>query len=136
MPSYSLERVAETRTVSGGEPLRALAERLRAPLVEPGGALSTLSPEARGPLYDEAKRLATVFQRSSANVEGRNGSLSLRNHQLGPNLAKGQILANEALCRVGQGQTLVHVQDEGPVRVHEQPLQRRQSAQVREGQPP
>src|SRR5207249_11567789 len=29
-----------------------------------------------------AKRLATVFQRSSAHVEGRNGSLSLRSHQL------------------------------------------------------
>ena len=82
IPSYYLERVAETRTVSGGEPLRALAERLRAPLVEPGGALSTLSPEARGQLHDEAKRLATVFQRSSSNVEGRNGYLSLRNHQL------------------------------------------------------
>ena len=82
IPSYYLERVAETRTVSGGEPLRALAERLRAPLVEPGGALSTLSPEARGQLHDEAKRLATVFQRSSSNVEGRNGSLSLRNQQL------------------------------------------------------
>ena len=56
--------------------------------------------------------------------------------QLGPNLAKGQILANGALCRVGQGQTLVHVQDEGPVRVYVQPLQRRQRAQVCEGQPP
>jgi len=27
-------------------------------------------------------RLAAVFQRSSSNVEGRNGYLSLRNHQL------------------------------------------------------
>jgi hypothetical protein len=32
--------------------------------------------------HAEAKRLATVFQRSSANVEGRNGYLSLRSHQL------------------------------------------------------
>ncbi len=58
------------------------------------------------------------------------------NQQVGPNLAKGQILANEALCCMSQGQTLVHMQDEGPVGVHVQPLQRRQSAQVREGQPP
>jgi hypothetical protein len=29
-----------------------------------------------------AVRLAEVFQRSSSNVEGRNGYLSLRNHQL------------------------------------------------------
>lgn len=37
IPSYDLERVAHTRTVSEGEPLRELAERLRAPLCEPGG---------------------------------------------------------------------------------------------------
>ncbi len=82
IPSFYLDRVARTRTVSEGEPLRELAERLRAPLWEPGGALSALSPEAQDELYDEAKRLAVVFQRSSANVEGRNGYLSLRNHQL------------------------------------------------------
>jgi len=82
IPASSLDRVAQTRTVRDGEPLRELAERLRAPLVEPGGALSALSPEVRDQRHDEAKRLAAVFQRSSANVEGRNGSLSLRNHQL------------------------------------------------------
>jgi hypothetical protein len=81
IPSYYLDRVARTRSVSGGEALRVLAERLRAPLVEPGGALSVLSPEIQNTLHDEAKRLATVFQRSSSNVEGRNGYLSLRNHQ-------------------------------------------------------
>jgi len=82
IPSFYLDRVAQTRTVSDGEPLRQLAERLRAPLFEPGGALSELSPEAQDELHDEAKRLAAVFQRSSSNVEGRNGYLSLRNHQL------------------------------------------------------
>ena len=82
IPSYYLDRVAETRTVSDGEPLRALAKRLRAPLFEPGGVLSALSPEAQTQLHDEAQRLATVFQRSSSNVEGRNGYLSLRSHQL------------------------------------------------------
>src|ERR1041384_8607444 len=34
---------------------------------------------------------------------------------VGPNLAKGHILANEALGRVCQGQTFVHVQCEGPI---------------------
>ncbi len=82
IPSYYLERVAETRSVSDGEPLRELAERLRAPLFEPGSALRMLQPEAQGQLHDEAKRLARVFQRSSSNVEGRNGYLSLRSHQL------------------------------------------------------
>jgi len=37
IPSYDLDRVAPTRTVRDGEPLRELAERLRAPLCEPGG---------------------------------------------------------------------------------------------------
>jgi len=82
IPSYYLDRVAGTRTVSDGAPLRELAERLRAPLIEPGGVLSALSPEAQHHLHDEAKRLAAVFQRSSSNVEGRNGYLSLRSHQL------------------------------------------------------
>jgi Family of unknown function (DUF6399) len=82
IPSYYLDRVAETRTVSDGEPLRELAKRLRAPLFEPGGVLSALSPEAQTQLHEEAQRLATVFQRSSSNVEGRNGYLSLRSHQL------------------------------------------------------
>src|SRR5262249_33697626 len=77
-----LERVAQRRTVSAGEPLRALAARLRTPLFEPGGALAELSEVQQGQLYQHAKELAEVFQRSSSNIEGRNGSLSLRNHQL------------------------------------------------------
>lgn len=82
IPSFYLERVAQTRTVSDGQPLRELAARLRAPLFEPGGVLSELSPEAQDQLHNNAKRRAAVFQRSSSNVEGRNGYLSLRNHQL------------------------------------------------------
>ena len=82
IPSYYLDRVAGTRTVRDGAPLRELAERLRTPLVEPGGVLSAWSPAAQHHLHDEAKRLAAVFQRSSSNVEGRNGYLSLRSHQL------------------------------------------------------
>jgi len=39
MPSLYLDRVASTRTVTAGEPLRALAERHRTPLFAPGGAL-------------------------------------------------------------------------------------------------
>ena len=82
IPSYYLDRVAQTRTVSEGEPLRQLAERLRTPLFEPGGALSQLSPETQKNLHKQASELAEIFQRSSSNVEGRNGYLSLRNHQL------------------------------------------------------
>jgi hypothetical protein len=82
MPSFYLERVAQTRTVSAGEPLRELAERLRTPLFAPGGAFAELSEAQQNQLNQQAKELAEVFQRSSSNVEGRNGYLSLRNHQL------------------------------------------------------
>jgi hypothetical protein len=82
MPSFSLDRVAQTRTVSGGEPLRALADRLRTPLCAPDGVFAAWSPMEQSQLKQQAKTLAEVFQRSSANVEGRNGYLSLRNHQL------------------------------------------------------
>jgi uncharacterized protein DUF6399 len=82
IPSCYLERVAQTRTVHAGEPLRALAQRLRTPLDEPGGALAALSEAEQSALHQQAQELAEVFQRSSSNVEGRNGDLSLRNHQL------------------------------------------------------
>ena len=82
IPSYYLDRVAQTRTVSDGESLRQLALRLRTPLFEPGGALSEMSPETQRDLHHQGKEFAEIFQRSSSNVEGRNGYLSLRNHQL------------------------------------------------------
>jgi len=82
IPSCYLDRVAQTRTVSAGAPLRALAERLRTPLFAPGGVFAKLSPTEQSQLKQQAKTLAEVFQRSSSNVEGRNGYLSLRNHQL------------------------------------------------------
>jgi hypothetical protein len=82
IPSFYLERVAATRTRTEGAPLRALAERLRTPLCEPGGALAELSAVEQNQLKAEAAKLAEVCQRSSSNVEGRNGYLSLRNHQL------------------------------------------------------
>ena len=82
IPSFSLERVARTRTVSAGEPLRQRAERLRTPLFAPGGAFAELSLTQQNQRKQQAKTLAEVFQRSSSNVEGRNGYLSLRNHQL------------------------------------------------------
>jgi hypothetical protein len=69
IPSYYLDRVAHTQTVSDGEPLRELASRLRTPLCEPGGALSQWRPELQRDLHQHARELAEIFQRSSANVE-------------------------------------------------------------------
>ena len=82
IPSYYLERVASTRTRTAGAPLHALAERLRIPLFKPDGVFGTLNPVEQEQLQHKAKTLAEVCQRSSSNVEGRNGYLSLRNHQL------------------------------------------------------
>jgi len=82
IPSYYLDRVASTRAVREAVPLRALAERLRTPLFAPGGVLGAWSPLEQQQLQHKAQTLAEVFQRSSSNVEGRNGYLSLRNHQL------------------------------------------------------
>jgi hypothetical protein len=93
IPSYYLERVAQTRSVEQGEPLRQLAQSLRAPLFERGGALYALSPDVQDQLHQKAKILADVFQRSSSNVEGRNGYLSLRNHQL-----RGLDLPRKRIC--------------------------------------
>jgi hypothetical protein len=82
IPSYYLERVAATKTIKEGAPLRERAEHLRTPLFAPGGACSALSQGEQDRLKQEAATLAEVFQRSSSNVEGRNGYLSLRNHAL------------------------------------------------------
>jgi hypothetical protein len=82
IPSFYLERVAQTRTGHAGAPRRELAERLRTPLCEPGGALAELSEAEQNALQQQAKELAEVFQRSRSTVEGHNGDLSLRNHQL------------------------------------------------------
>ena len=81
IPAYYLDRVAGTRSVSDGEPLHALAARLRTPLCAPGGVLRALSPGVPDHLQAAARRLAAGFQRSSSHGEGRNGSLSLRSHQ-------------------------------------------------------
>ena len=93
IPSYYLDRVAQTQTVSKGEPLRDLARRLRTPLFESGGALSELSPKTQRDLRRQARDLTEVFQRSSSNVEGRNGYLSLPNHQL-----RGLDLPRKRMC--------------------------------------
>jgi hypothetical protein len=45
IPSYYLDRVAQTLSVRDGQPLRKLAQGLRTSLFEPDGALSALSPE-------------------------------------------------------------------------------------------
>lgn len=73
IPSSALARIAQTRTVRDGAPLRARAERRRIAWWEPGGVVRALSPAAQDRLHDAARRLAAVCQRSRANVAGRTG---------------------------------------------------------------
>jgi hypothetical protein len=61
IPSDYLDRVASTRTMTEGAPLRARAERLRTPLLEPGGALGALSPATPITLRGEATKLSSCF---------------------------------------------------------------------------
>ena len=82
IPSYYLDRVASTKSNMEGQGLRELADRLRTRLFDAGGTLSALSQSEQEQLKQKAATLAEVFQRSSSNVEGRNGYLSLRNHAL------------------------------------------------------
>ncbi len=77
IPSYYLARVAATTTIREGAPLWALADRIRSPLFDVGGALSALNPLEQGWLKQKVAKLAEVFRRSSSHVEGRNGYLSL-----------------------------------------------------------
>ena len=74
--------VAAPRTILGGESLCVFAERIRTPLIASGRVLSVFNQVAQDWLKQEAVKLAEVFQHSSSNVEGHNGYLSLRNHQL------------------------------------------------------
>jgi hypothetical protein len=82
LPSSYLDRIAATKTMREAQPFRELAHRIQTPLFEPGGVFSALSPAQQDRLQQEATKLAEVFQRSSSNVEGRNGYLSFRNHEL------------------------------------------------------
>jgi len=65
-----------------GQPLRKRAERMRTPLCEPGGVLQALPQGEHNRLKAAAAKLADMFQRSSSNVAGRHGYLSLRSHAL------------------------------------------------------
>src|SRR5262249_4848440 len=75
-------RVTATRPRREGTPLWELATRIRRPRFAPGGTLSAGHPGEQDRLQQPAAPLADVCQRSSANVEGRHGYLSLPNPPL------------------------------------------------------
>ena len=68
-------RTAEERTR-----LKKMAAELTKEAWRKGGALSSLSEEARRAVSKVSRETAGMFQRSSSCVEGRNGRLSLQHH--------------------------------------------------------
>lgn len=83
LPAAYLERAAEKmKSADVRASVRSVAERRRADVQETLGALCAASPERRAILERLADTCATLFQRASSCVEGRNGQLSLRHHSL------------------------------------------------------
>jgi hypothetical protein len=83
IPMHYLEEVA--RKASGAErraELRRRAALLRSRVESRRSALSELNGKEREMVERLALECAQAFQRSSSNVEGRNGVLALRNHSI------------------------------------------------------
>ena len=81
IPALYLERVAARSTHA--EPrhrLREMSRQLLEPLRQPDHPLQALPAAERARLEQVAGDCADLFQRSSSNVEGRNGQLSLHHH--------------------------------------------------------
>ena len=101
IPSFYLERVARTRSVYAGKPLREVAEWSRSRLGESPAAASAWPSEA------EQGRAATIGQRVSRGVHTgpapmstRKNDLSLRHHQLrglGPSQETGMSYGDSQL---------------------------------------
>jgi hypothetical protein len=83
IPAIYLRLVADKTTdVVQRNKLRQKSNQLLAPLLANDGPLQTLAHAEKQVLEDVARECASLFQRSSSCVEGRNGQLSLRHHSL------------------------------------------------------
>jgi Family of unknown function (DUF6399) len=82
VPAYYLERIAEQETKEEALPILELANQIKEPLFALNGIFADLAPTKLDELKIKARSLANVFQRSSSCVEGRNGVLSFRHHEL------------------------------------------------------
>jgi len=83
IPGMYLElSAAKASTAAERHRQRELAEEVLARARSPDGVWGTLSEEERDEMEVKARDCASLFQRSSSCVEGRNGQLSLRHHGL------------------------------------------------------
>ncbi len=77
---YLEEVIRKAPTAEARSKLRTTITSLCALLESPESALAGLAPTERDLLYRIARECAQLFQRSSSNVEGRNGVLALHHH--------------------------------------------------------
>lgn len=83
IPALYLTRLAEqAQTTDTRHTVDDKAEQLLAPLRARNGPFSQLNTEDLAVVEQVAQECAHLFQRSSSCVEGRNGVLALRHHQL------------------------------------------------------
>jgi hypothetical protein len=82
LPAAYLERLAGKENKQERLNIEAKAGQLKEPLYAAGGAMTLLAPEQRRAVEYRVQQLAQVFQRSSSCVEGRNGVLAFRHHEL------------------------------------------------------
>ena len=77
---YWAMAAGRARSAEERKRLKAMAAELTNEAWRKGGALSSLSEEARKAVAKVSRETAGMFQRSSSCVEGRNGRLSLQHH--------------------------------------------------------
>ena len=77
---YWAMAAGRARSAEERKRLKAMAAELTKEAWRKGGALSSLSEEARKDVAKVSRETAGLFQRSSSCVEGRNGRLSLQHH--------------------------------------------------------
>jgi hypothetical protein len=83
IPMHYMEEVArKAATAKARADLRQRAARMRRRLESSRSVLARLDPQERETVDHVARECAQLFQRSSSNVEGRNGVLALRNHSI------------------------------------------------------
>lgn len=90
---YLEEFVRKAPTADARSALQTTLASLRVALDEPSCPLTSLAADERNQVDRIARECAQLFQRSSSNVEGRNGVLALRHHSIHQlNLRKLQAL--------------------------------------------
>jgi transcriptional regulator with XRE-family HTH domain len=82
IPALYLEKLALKKPKSKSLELNKKAEELKEKLFISGGKLADLNFKIIADIIQKSKNLVQIFQRSSSCVEGRNGVISFRNHEL------------------------------------------------------